>query len=305
MVKTTFLITNLKRKKQYKQFIKKYYHLSENSYRTIEELKKSYPKYNCYITGSDQVWNTTITNGLQDAYTLNFGNEKIIKISYAASVGKSDISSEEWINLKNKIEFLNAISVREESAKEQLQKVLDKKIEITLDPTLLLKKKDWDEFSGERIVKEKYILVYAMENNPEVVKIVNYLSENTNLKVVHFDKKSKYNNPLRSFYVSGPKEFVNLIKNAELVVTNSFHGTVFSVIFEKKFYTIPHTTKGSRMIDLLNKLKLTDRIFYNIDEFKKINKEDLLKKLDYKITNEILETERNKSILYLEKNLKD
>ena len=302
VVKCVFFITNLRKKNKFKRFLKKYYNLTNEQYNTNEELKSNYPRYiDCFVAGSDQIWNEKITNGLQDVYTLNFGDEKTKRISYAASIGKSDISEEELERLKEKLEMLDEISVREESAKDALKKVINKEISISLDPTLLLNKDEWNEIAGEKLENEKYILVYTIENNPEMIKIVNYISEKTGLKVIHFDKKSKYANPLKSYYVSGPREFINLIKNAELVVTNSFHGTVFSVIFEKKFYTIPHTTVGSRMIDLLKKLKLDNRIYYNVDQIKSIKEKDITSDINYEEAEEILKKVRKESIDYLMK----
>ena len=284
---------NKKRYDKFEYFINKNLKLSD-TYKSINELKNNPPQFDCYITGSDQVWNPDITNGLSDAYTLNFGSDKINRISYAASIGKSSLGQEDY---KTKLSKLNYISVREKTAKDLLEPVLNRKIEVVLDPTLLISGKEWEkEFDLSNNVNEKYILTYYVEENEEYIKIVNELSRKTNLKVINFEKIDRHNymNFMKSAYTEGPEEFVRLIKNAEYVVTTSFHATVFSILFHKRFFVVPHKTTGSRVTDLIDKLHIKNRIYYTVDEFKNY-KEDV----DYTESDKILIEERKKSIKFL------
>lgn len=248
------------------------------------------------ITGSDQVWNKNITNELSDIYTLNFAKKNIRRISYAASIGNKKIDNE--LEYKNKLAIIDKISVREETAKKILDEILpEKNITTVLDPTLLLDNNEWNKYLDNSISKkEKYILAYVVEPDSEYIKVVNDLSEKTGLKVVHFEKRNKYKNELESAFTEGPLGFVNLIKNAEYIVTTSFHATVFSIIFNKKFWVVPHRVTGSRVIDLLSKLKISDRAVYSLNEFQK-NKFD--KEIDFNEVNNILNLEREKSINWL------
>ena len=250
------------------------------------------------ITGSDQVWNSNLTGGLDDVYTINFGSNKLKRISYAASLGKNKIEENLQKEYKDKLSRIDKISVREESAKEALNKLLpNKEIEVVLDPTLLLTKDEWNKkINKNNSEKEKYILSYIVENNPEHTRIVDELSKNTGLKVIHFEKKKKYNRVLRSAYIDGPIEFINLIKNAEYVVTTSFHATVFSIIFNKKFWVVPHKTTGSRVTDLLDKFEISNRAIQSLEAF---NKKKYDEEIDYKKVNKILEKEREKTIRWL------
>ncbi len=251
------------------------------------------------ITGSDQVWNPEITNGLSDIYTLNFGNDNIKRISYAASVGNINNIEKYKNEYKDKISKLDRISVREESAKLELEKILPyKKIEVVLDPTLLLTEKEWNnEIKSIKSENKKYILAYVVEENDNYLKIVNKLSKETGLGIIHFGRKNPgYNNEIKTCYTSGPLEFVNLIKNADYIVTTSFHATVFSIIFNKKFWVVPHRTTGSRVTDLLNKLGISHRIVNTLEEFEKRNYDE---NIDYNKVNKILEKEREKSINWL------
>lgn len=288
---------NKKRYSNFESFINHKLKLTEK-YKTLNELKNNSPQLDCYITGSDQVWNPDITNGLSDAYTLNFGSDKINRVSYAASIGKSSLGQEDY---KTKLSRLNYISVREKTAKDLLEPVLNRSIEVVLDPTLLVSGGEWESyFNLKNNINEKYILAYRVENNEEYVKIVNELSRKTNLKVINFEKRDRhsYVNFMKSAYTEGPEEFVRLIKNAEYVVTTSFHATVFSILFHKRFFVVPHKTTGSRVTDLIDKLHIKNRIYYTIDEFKAYT--NYKEEVDYTESDKNLLEEREKSINFLE-----
>ena len=198
---------------------------------------------------------------------------------------------------------MNFISVREEKAKELLEPILNRKISVVLDPTLLIPSYKWDEFiPKEKIIKEKYILTYVVEENLEYRKIIKELCKRTGLKVICFERK-KYiddDNVISNEYFRDPFEFVNLIKYAEYVVTTSFHATVFSIIFNKKFVVIPHIVTGNRVSNLLEMLRIKDRAVTTLNEFKNINidKED-----NYEEINKILEDERSKSIEFIKSSI--
>lgn len=292
-----YFYKNKKRFNNFNNFIKKNLKII-GKYNSVNELKNNPPELDCYITGSDQVWNPDITKGLSDAYTLNFGSDKINRVSYAASIGKSSLGQEDY---KTKLSKLNYISVREKTAKDLLEPVLNRKIEVVLDPTLLISGKEWEkEFDLSNNVNEKYILTYYVEENEEYVKIVNELSRKTNLKVINFEKRDRHNyvNFMKSAYTEGPEEFVRLIKNAEYVVTTSFHATVFSILFHKRFFVVPHKTTGSRVTDLIDKLHIKNRIYYTIDEFKAYT--NYKEEVDYTESDKNLLEEREKSINFLE-----
>ena len=293
-----FLNINIKRYNAFNNFEKKFIKLTENSCTSLENIANCISNVDILITGSDQVWNPQITNGLSDIYTLNFGKDNIKRISYAASLGSNKIAKEMQEEYKDKISKLDYISVREESGANALKKIIkDKKISVVLDPTLLLSRNDWEKIASEGIKeKNKYIIAYIVEKNPEQVKIVDKISELTGLKVIHFEKIGHYKNILKSAYIYGPESFVSLIKNAEYVVTTSFHATVFSIIFNKKFWVVPHKTTGSRVTDLLAKLGISNRAVNTLEEF---NKKVYNEEIDYDNVNKILEKEREKSIKWL------
>lgn len=295
-------IKNYKKRKlraeKFNNFMNGYMNLSLKRFKKEENLKKENIKYDILITGSDQVWNPQIVGGLSEIYTLNFGENEIKRISYAASVGDVNVISDNKEEFLKKLSNLNYISVRENDAKDELQKIINKDIEVVLDPTLLMSREEWNsEIISINKCNQKYIVAYVVEPDTEYIKIVNELSRKTNLPVVYFEaKNSGYTNVLKSEYTAGPLEFVNYIKNAEYVVTTSFHATVFSIIFNKKFFIIPHKKTGARVTTLLKKLGIDGRIFSNYDEFKTI---DYDFETDWSIIEKNLKNEQDASIKWL------
>ena len=287
---------NKRRKKNFYKFINKNIKLY-GKYKNENQLKNNAPDLDIYITGSDQVWNTKITKGLKDAYTLNFGNSNIIRASYAASLGNDKVDEREIVEYKEKLKILNEISVREDTGKQILEKILHRNVELVLDPTLLLDKKDWNNIKRDyKEESKKYILIYDLEKNDIVYEVANEIKEKLKIPIVNFRRKKQ--KQIISKYESGPEEFLNLINNAEIVITNSFHGAVFSIIFHKKFYVIPHTTTFSRTKNLLRILNLEKQIISDKKQIKNILLEE---QINYELVEERLKVERENSIKYIEK----
>ena len=263
----------------------------------IEKIKDT---TDIYITGSDQVWNPNIVGCLSDVYTLNFDAKNAKKIAYAASVGNVDDIDAHIDDYKRKISQIDYISVRENDAKIKLSELIEKPIEEVLDPTLLLKKEIWEEnLSNTDKYNKKYIFAYVVAKDEEYNKIVNYLSEKTNLPVIHTElRNKKYRKTYKSIYTKNPFEFVNCIKNAEYVIATSFHATVFSIIFHKKFFIVPHKKTGARVLSLLNKLGIEGRTIQTLEQFKEV---DYDMETDWKSVDKKLEEERKKSAEWLEK----
>lgn len=230
-----------------------------------EILKNNYDSNFVFVAGSDQIWNTDLTNGFDDVYFLNFG-ENIRKISYAASIGKNALNEKYEQKISDALDEFQAISVREETAKNVLSKQTKKDITVVLDPTLLLNREDWDLHTVD-INETKYILVYMA--NKDCVDIVNYVSQKENLKIICVDKNRKdmFKGNIKTDITVTPFEFISYIKNAEYVFTTSFHATIFSIIFNKKFWVVIPKKVGSRIIDLLKKIGLENRIVINFKEF--------------------------------------
>ncbi len=275
--------------RKFENYIKNRYNLTKK-YRTYKELEKANFDFDIIFCGSDQIWNTDITEGFDKSFYLGFADKKTIKASYAASVGREKIDLKYEEEYKKYIGRLDFIALREEESKNIIQEYTEKPITITIDPTLLIEKEKWNEIASKSKmdIKDKYILVYILEENEEFVKIVNAISEFLGIRVISPSKKIRFNN--ETIYPEvGPEDFVKLFKNAEFVITNSFHGTVFSLIYEKKNCIIPHKKTGARMCNLMKKAGLEDRIIANYNDLnlKKINKD-----IEYDRVKENLDAER-------------
>ena len=263
------------------------------------ELMEFAKDYDYFIVGSDQIWNYSITNN-DSTYMLDFvdGDKKI---AYAASFGISEIPIclNEWY--KNLLKDFKNISVREKQGNKIIKDLCGIEVPVVLDPTLLLNKQEWSLLAKIENVKRGYILVYCIKKSKYIEKMSKFLIKQKNLEVIVLNPRTKdiYNKSSNS--VAGPEDFVELFLNAEYVLTNSFHGTAFSINFNKKFLceldSKPHNV-NSRLESLLDLLNLQDRIIKKENDLEKINDE-----IDYKRVNNILEIERKKSLGYLKTSL--
>ena len=255
--------------KSFRDFISNYVNLTNVRYSLPEELKTLDGKYDVYIAGSDQVWNTKAYD-FDDSYFLDFVT-KGRKIAYATSLGATNIieSSRDKIKYTKLVNDFSMLSVREKNAQLLLQTITDKPVELLLDPTLLLPKSDWEALAGdEPLIKGKYIFYYAFTYADNPNRIVKKLSEKYNMTVFIVDANAW---AMRRMFMDGfklapqfgPKAFLNLIKYSELVLTTSFHGTALSVAMEKRFWFIKTpmlNPRDDRAITLLNQLGLFDRL---------------------------------------------
>lgn len=267
-------------------------------FKNSEEVNNNFKNVDSvYVVGSDQVWNTNISHGFDEVYTLGFASNESIKIAYAASSGKVNVLKDNENKFKDSLNRLNSISVREKPMCDYLVDTLDKDVTVTLDPSLLLTKEQWEDFSGEdRIIEEKYIFAYSVGNaNESYYETLNDLAKLTGYKIVFFDKKDnniKFKKESR--YTSGPIEFVNLLKYSEYVVTTSFHGTALSIILNKNFFPVL-SSLPDRLLTLLRKMNLDNRIIKNKNDFMNI----FYKEIDWCSVNTILNEERIKSERWL------
>ena len=254
-------------------------------YKTLKEIQNALLKYDILIAGSDQIWNTELTKGFKPAYFLEFGKKEARRISYAASLGSDAIDENYVLFYKRYLENFDFISVREEEMKDILKDLTNKPIARVIDPTLLLDKKVFDDFKMETKYKGKdYIYVHYIGNDEKTYEIADKLSITLGLPVLHNRQKGTFENELDYLFNGRPEEYISVIENAKYVVTNSFHTTVFSMIYGKDFITIPHATRPGRMKNLLDLAGLSNHLVEDVRimpelETLKINYDDVRKKL--------------------------
>lgn len=294
-IKTIFRLPfSTMRERKFGAFRNDYLRISEKTFYKREEMKNMGEEYSHIFFGSDQIWNPQLTEGIDTAFFGEFGADKVIKASYAASLGANSLSNEEQEKLQKSVKYLDYVGVREESAKNVLENLDVENVMVNIDPTLLVDKSVWDDISKPSTQKEKYILVYTLEINEELIKIVREISEKKNLKVICLDMKNRYGRHGSSKYTTDPREFIGLVEGAEYVITNSFHGTVFSTIYEKKFLSIPHMTRSTRVKDLLSKLGIEERMVFTQKDCIDIDAD-----IDYESVKQKLELVKKESKEYI------
>lgn len=260
--------------------------------------------YDAFVLGSDQVWNPM--NLGADFFTMTFIPDGKLKVTYAPSFGVSEIPKYQRKKTSYYLKRISHISVREVSGEKIVKSLTGRDVPVVLDPTMLLPREIWDEAKGEPIVKEPYILCYFISAIPSHRKFAKELSHKTKCKIVtipHVDEYVKADDGFGDIVPKevGPLEFVNLISNAEYVCTDSFHGTVFSILYEKKFFTFNRfisngkVSTNSRLYSILQLLKLEYRLR---DSSKKIMENDL-NPIDYCIPYKHLSDLRESSKDYL------
>ena len=276
---------------------------------TSDNMINLHEKYNCIISGSDQIWNLNAAD-CDDVYFINF-TDKVKKIAYAVSLGATNPNTLDNVK-KEKYKLLinnfNAISVRENNAKLWIGELVDKKIELCLDPTLLLNTTDWLHLEGRNEIKGPYIFWYTKIYKRELVDTIQYISKKLKMPIYVLDAKewsrrALFIKGIKLTRHGGPSAFLTLIKKANIVITSSFHGTIFSTIYKKNFWYInvnPNRKNDDRASSLLSQLGLLDR-FVTQEEF--LNKE-ILNEPNFTHWNNIKQEYINHSINFLTKNIK-
>lgn len=279
-------------------FRDKFLHISR-SYNRPEDRLTVQKAYNLIVTGSDQIWNIGITDGKDDWYCFKKNVDMCTIVAYGASVGNQKAFSNEIKCFKAELENYDMISTREKETKDYLDEILNKEVFCVLDPTLLVTRTEWDNLvsNSEMKIDYKYIIYYDVSKNVEAEKIARDLAKKTGYKLLHFNRTLKM--LFRGGYVqeAGPIEFLWLIKNAEYVVTSSFHATVFSIIFEKNFWVVPHPQTGERVRSLLYDIHLEDHI---VEGFKDYVQNGQVKITHFTEAKELLDLERKKSEAYID-----
>ena len=294
------------RKEKFNDFRNNYLPIIPKEKKIYEnELENNCEKYDYLVCGSDQIWSQDPKlYDRSDAYFINFPY-KGKRISYAASFGDNlDYVEKIKEHIIPYLKKFNSISVREDEAKEFLEKN-QIKCEVTVDPTMLISKKDWEKISIEPAEKEDYILYFSVNSRKYSINIANKLSKQTGLKVIELNPHPKsWNSGFKKKYGIGPREFLGYISRAKYIVTNSFHGTVFSILFKKPFLAAfdekdGRIIKENRKYTLLEKLELQDCI---TTESKKIDLQ-IINNINWKKSIKDLDKIKNDSICYLKKNI--
>lgn len=288
------------RKSRFAEFHRQNTSLSR-TYKTIDDLYSDSLDYDVYMVGSDQVWNPGIYSSIEP-YFLTFAPKGKKRISYASSFGVSEIPLVAQPFYKNCLNQMDAISVRENNAVGMIERLSGRKACWVLDPTLLLTAHDWKQVASTQYEEKKdYVLIYELTPCPYIAELAKHIAQKWGLRIVRICKNAAIEDKderIENVIDAGPAEFLELFEKAAYVVTNSFHGTAFSVNFSKPFYTVIPKRKNnnSRQQSLLGMLGLEDRMILENSPFP-----NLEVPIDYGKVNTLLNGQRSKSVEFLRK----
>lgn len=288
-----------KRRLKFREFSYEYMNLTEKEYRSINELESDVSLFDAFICGSDQIWNPNIT--FDPVYYLNFVKSPHTKrIAYAPSFGINSIPTAYREEVKDLLYNIQYLSVREERGAEIIRELAGREPPVVLDPTLLMKRNEWDEIAVNPGIDKPYILVYPLQKSYLLNETAGVIKEKTGLPVATISGMGP--NAVKCSDISirdaGPREFLGLFKNACFICTNSFHGTAFSIIYEKPFYTVPHSKVNSRITNLLDMLELSGRQITDVSDISPVPTD-----IDYVKARQHLNDRINSSLEFIEKSL--
>lgn len=289
---------------EFERFYRKYISVGARKYVGHAPLEKDPPIYDGYVVGSDQTWNPYVGRCPRGNY-LTFVKDDRKKGCYAPSLPANKLTKEHEEFLGCELSKFPFLSCREKSGADMIEKITGRSVEHVLDPTLLLTSEEWDKFSTPTDLAKPYILAYLLGDNPMHRESIDKISKELGLTVIYLPISyvELTNDKIEKIFC-GPDKFLSLIKGASLICTDSFHGTMFSINYNKNFYSYCKFTdkaassENNRLYSAFEQLGLTDRLITSPEV-------DLSKiEIDYTRVNEKLSSLRKKSEEYLENMLK-
>lgn len=281
------------REKKFRDFTNTYINSSKNYVESYEGLKRIAINCDLVITGSDQVWNYNFRPNLDIDFLLFVSKEK--RISYAASFGVSEIPIEYQKKYIRYLNNMNYLSVREHAGQRIIKDLTGREAEVLIDPTMMLNKDEWLQIASKPkcAPNKKYLLTYVLGNQTEEFKdFVTQLAKERDLEVLNL-----LNPHDKDIHCVDPSEFVYLINHADVMITDSFHGAVFSILMETPFVIFErqdsHVSMNSRIDTLVSTFKMESRLSSHIKTV-----EDVYN-INFNHVDEILKYEREKAIRYL------
>lgn len=244
---------NRAKRKKVHDFYNKY--IEMEVYRSLEELQNLSDTQVIFICGSDQIWNPQFQpNRL---FYLDFPVQlKVKKYSYAASLAVSSLSKEQEAYYRQKLDGFETISVRERTGKRLLEGVTNKSVRVDVDPVLLLDAEKWKDIMSSRFYGKKYMLLYMLRPMPELLEFAKSVASKKNLALLYIGDYFVDDKDVESCHDAGVEDFLSAIYSANYIVTNSFHATVFSILFKKSFCSYAVSRTGTRVQDFLQDVGL-------------------------------------------------
>ncbi len=296
ILRMPIMLKETQKKKKIQKFVSTYIKLSKPYVK--KELAEANKIYNMFIVGSDQVWNSELTN-FDSSYFLDFVEQNNKRIAYAASLGRKYLRGIEYELLRSFLPLYKAVGVREKDGGKIIENMIGIAPTSVLDPTLLISKEGWNSYLPSRIRQKKYILIYTVQKPSILLEKAFEFAQQNGYEVISFNKlKTKHKYKLK--ISASPLEFLAFIRDAECIFTTSFHGLIYSINFNKPFFyelsKNPINT-NSRLIDICELLDIHNREIKS-NELSNVS-------INYEQVNRRLEKLRENSISFLLKSVEE
>jgi hypothetical protein len=245
-------------------------------YATEGELAADPPDLDAYVCGSDQIWN--LQTGINEFFYGKYVPDGVRLVSYAPSFGNVDIPQGHTDKVRELLNRFHHLAVREESGCEMVRGLTGREVTRTIDPVFLIENRVWESLAIAPALRQPYIAFYALEMSARASAVVARIARMTKLPVVVIAKGGAFMLTCRTRLAidAGPREFLGWLKGASMVLTNSFHATVFAIKFDVPFVTIAHSHRNARMENLLQITGLEDRLVHNESDLGAWTRERLL-----------------------------
>lgn len=268
----------------------KYVSKNFNDIKSIDKIEK-------FICGSDTIFCIDEFDGFDDGYFANFAVMKNNSISYAASFGDAHFDEKTYKILNERLTNFKALGIRENKMIDYIKHNTKIPVSRTIDPTLLLTKEDYDSIASDRIVDEKYLLLYTRRYNKEMEDYAEYIAKKYGLKVVEISLRAVNREKGHIMkYDAGVEEFLSLVKYADYVVTNSFHGLIFAVQYEREFSVFSRQSGDSKINEVLDLFGLNNRLLIGFEQTD-------FAQIDYQLVQNRIDKARKNSISFLKKGI--
>lgn len=283
--------------KKFNQFYYGMFNITKNKY-TSENFNQIVENEGIdgFICGSDTIF-CIDEFGFDDGYYANYSCMKDgYSVAYAPSFGDSNFTDETYRTLNERLKNFKAIGLRENEMVPYVDEHTSVPVQQVIDPTLLLRTEDYDEIVAPKQEEEKYLLLYARRYNPQMERYAERLATENGWKIIEISLRATNADRHRMFYEAGVEEFLSLVKNAEFIITNSYHGMIFSVQYSRPFYVFSREQCDTKIIELLNMLGISDRLLFS-------GQEKDAQRINYVDVHNRIEKARSKSMQFLEMEL--
>lgn len=282
---------------KFNNFYNNRFHKTKNTYysNNFNDIREE--NINRFVCGSDTIF-CVDEFGIDDGYYANYDVMKNgYTISYAASFGDSHFNEDTYKLLNDRVKNFKALGIREKGMIPYLKKQTNVEIQNVCDPTLLLDKEDYKSITNPRIIKNKYLLLYSRRYNKNMEEFAEKLANENGWEIVEISLRATNASKHKMFYEAGVEDFLSLVNNAEFIVTNSYHGMIFSIQFAKEFIVFSREQCDTKIEELIKKAGCSDRMVVT-------GKEKYCSSINYDTVKENLKEFKEKSWDYLDRNIK-